>query len=113
MLPTDASSTDAAMPAYGQGASPGAGTIPPMPLGWKPGDSVPDIPPMPAGWRVGDPVPGSTRTVSQSPVASQAAEKVAPQQQPAPLPSAFDFILNPDLEEADEDFSSDEDLSDS
>eukprot|EP00884_Botryococcus_braunii_P012964 jgi/Botrbrau1/21669/Bobra.43_1s0067.2 len=86
--------------------------LPPMPPGWKPGDPLPDLPglpPMPAGWKPGDELPEIASISTASPLPKRAVEE--PQVAPRPsrtLPSAFDFILNPDLEEVEEDYSSDE-----
>ncbi|KAK9811447.1 hypothetical protein WJX72_004005 [[Myrmecia] bisecta] len=115
---------------------------PPMPPGWKPGDPLPDLgislPPMPPGWKPGDPLPGlqpskpaaeaaaaavqpqqpSAAAAKQDPeqaikpTPAGAAKVAAPQPLPQPASDLFSFILNPDLEEAEEDYSSDEEYSD-
>mmetsp|Transcript_17305 Transcript_17305/g.37339 ORF Transcript_17305/g.37339 Transcript_17305/m.37339 type:complete len:312 (+) Transcript_17305:3-938(+) len=109
--------------------------VPPMPPGWKPGDPVPDfpegyqlpldmaaMPPMPPGWKPGDPIPlppglgmmdlgMAARPAPEAPAADEDMSQPAP----APPPSApridLSFILNPDMEVAD-DYSSDEDSDD-
>jgi hypothetical protein len=89
--------------------------LPPMPAGWKPGDPLPDLadlPPMPPGWKPGDELP-EIASIATAPTHRRRAEE--PEDVPRPsrtLPSAFDFILNPDMEEVEEDYSSDEEDED-
>lgn len=113
--------------------------LPPMPAGWKPGDPLPEfpagfqlpnnIPAMPPGWQPGDAVAlpadqvgtgvrpmdidgGGAAAAGPSerqPAAADQAAAVARPAQPAVKPELLSFILNPDLEVADDDYSSAED----
>ena len=112
-----AASAKAAPPAGAAAAAPAAAAaaMPPMPPGWKPGDAIPDAY---AGQGAG-PAPGAAQAapswdaITAAPAAAKAPAPapLAPPPPPAPS-SAFDFILNPDLEEVEEAFSSDEEYSD-
>lgn len=89
--------------------------LPPMPAGWKPGDPLPDLadlPPMPPGWKPGDELPEIAKigsALGELPDQAPKEGAAAPKTSARVLPSAFDFILNPDYEEVEEDYSSDED----
>ena len=100
-----------------------AAALPQMPPGWKPGDAVPDLPAHPPVLQaqaatlrnpaVAAAAP-SWDAVTAAPAAAGRAESAPPRPAaPPPAPnSAFDFILNPDLEEVEEAYSSDEEYSD-
>ncbi|BDA44982.1 probable mediator of RNA polymerase II transcription subunit 4 at C-terminar half [Coccomyxa sp. Obi] len=74
------------------------------------GEVLADLPPMPPGWKPGDPIPGAELKGGQASVSDPSKQK--DQQPKAPAPpsanAAFDFILNPDWEAVEEDFSEDE-----
>ena len=112
--------------------------LPPMPAGWKPGDPLPEFPAgfqlpdntpaMPPGWQPGDAVTlpadqvgtgvrpmdidGAAAAAGPSerqPAAVDQTAAAARPAQPAVKPELLSFILNPDLEVADDDYSSAED----
>jgi hypothetical protein len=89
--------------------------LPPRPPGWKPGDplpDLPDLPPMPAGWKPGNELPGIAEIGTPAKAPKEAPGKAPKEATVPPAPegvrSAFDFLLNPDLQEVEEDYSSDE-----
>jgi hypothetical protein len=87
-------------------AARGMGFVPPWTLVYLSSRALQQAPPQPA------PAPGSA--IAKPSAAAEAAER-APAASFPPVPSArgaFDFILNPDLEVVEEDFSSDEGYSD-
>ncbi|CAL8469268.1 g8809 [Coccomyxa elongata] len=85
------------------------GTVPAAP-------AVPDgrllahLPPMPPGWKPGDAIPGAELKGEEALVSDPNKQKDQQPQAPAPpsAPAVFDFILNPDWEAVEEDFSEDE-----
>lgn len=63
-----------------------------------------------AGWKPGDPIPSVSAVPSEADgarVRDKPAERPEQRVQPKP-PAAFDFILNPDWEAVEDDFSDDE-----
>jgi len=117
------------------GAPDGAGEVGGGATVWKEGDNLPEgLPPMPEGWQPGMPLPGAKETgangnggeaVAAVPVATaddtSAAAPTAPAAPTATtaglpdalkLPATMGFILNPDLEDAEEEESSEEEISD-
>ncbi len=63
-----------------------------------------------SGWKPGDVIPGAELKGEQALVSDRNKQKDQQPQAPAPpsAPAAFDFILNPDWEAVEEDFSEDE-----
>ena len=105
---------------------------------WREGDQLPEgLPPMPEGWQPGMPLPGTAeppaaegggapalvpRSGPEAETAAAAVAEVVPEKAPPPetgglpdalrLPATMNFILNPDLEDAEEEESSEEESSD-
>jgi len=108
-----ASSAKPAEPGVAPADAQAAPAIPPMPPGWKPGDAVPDAEPVAAAPSLAAPAPSWEAVTAGPAAAAGAGRPPPPPPPPPPVPnSAFDFILNPDLEEVEEAYSSDEAYSD-
>jgi hypothetical protein len=107
-------------------------SLPPMPADWQPGQPLPsfpsgfqmpdNIPEMPPGWKPGDPIPmllpaagaAATESAAEPMDTTEEPPTAAPPRPAAPAvqPELLSFILNPDLEEADDYSESDDDDDD-